>query len=110
MSVLARFRSRTNTPYKAFSFLLLNTHTGPDEVKAEVDTLADVFRVMQLSHVTIFMLRNGFLEVVRKSNVANIVQHLEIRVHDMWLKLQCITNNLRSMITILILNTYGLVK
>jgi hypothetical protein len=49
MSVLARFGSRTNTPYKAFSFLLLNTHTGPDEVKAEVETLADVLRVMQSS-------------------------------------------------------------
>lgn len=46
---VARFRSRTNTPDRAFSFLLIDTHTDPDEVKAEVDTLADVFRVMQSS-------------------------------------------------------------
>lgn len=46
---VARFRSRTNTPDRAFSFLLLDAHTDPDEVKAEVDTLADVFRVMQSS-------------------------------------------------------------
>lgn|GEM_PF-657953 len=44
---VARFRARTQSPELAFAFWLVNTHTDPDEVAAEVDALADVFRLMQ---------------------------------------------------------------
>ncbi len=44
---VARFRTRTSTPDKSFTFWLVNAHTDPDEVAAEVDVLADVFLVMQ---------------------------------------------------------------
>ena len=45
--MVARFRPRTRAPDRAFSFWLVNSHTDPDEVKQEVDALADVFRAMQ---------------------------------------------------------------
>ncbi len=44
---VARFRARTATPSRSFTFWLVNTHTDPDEVATEVDALADVFQVMQ---------------------------------------------------------------
>jgi len=44
---VARFRARTQLPDRAFSFWLVNIHTDPDEVDAEVDVLADVFQVVQ---------------------------------------------------------------
>lgn len=44
---IARFRPRTNTPDRAFTFWLVNTHTDPDEVAAEVAALADVFQAMR---------------------------------------------------------------
>ncbi len=44
---VARFRTRTVAPDQAFTFWLVNIHTDPDEVAAEVNVLADVFVVMQ---------------------------------------------------------------
>ena len=44
---MARFRARTTNPNGSFSFWLVNAHTDPDEVPIEIDTLADVFLVMQ---------------------------------------------------------------
>ncbi len=44
---VTRFRARTATPASSFTFWLVNTHTDPDEVPQEIDTLADVFLVMQ---------------------------------------------------------------
>ncbi len=44
---VARFRARTSTPNDSFTFWLVNAHTDPDEVAAEVSVLADVFLVMQ---------------------------------------------------------------
>jgi endonuclease/exonuclease/phosphatase family metal-dependent hydrolase len=44
---VARFRARTHSPDRAFTFWLVNTHTDPDEVPQEVSALADVFQVMQ---------------------------------------------------------------
>ncbi|OHB78078.1 MAG: hypothetical protein A2W31_16490 [Planctomycetes bacterium RBG_16_64_10] len=38
------FRVRGAVPEQAFTFLLINVHTDPDEVEAELDTLADVLR------------------------------------------------------------------
>jgi len=43
----ARFRVRANPPESGFSFWLVDTHTDPDEVKTEVDALADVFVAMR---------------------------------------------------------------
>ncbi len=43
----ARFRPRTSTPERAFTFWLVNTHTDPDEVPQEVAALAQVFQVMR---------------------------------------------------------------
>ncbi len=44
---VARFRPRTNNPDRAFTFWLVDMHTDPDEVKQEVDVLADVFQLMK---------------------------------------------------------------
>ncbi len=44
---VARFRPRTDTPERAFSFWLVNIHTDPDEVATEVAALADVFQSMR---------------------------------------------------------------
>lgn len=43
----ARFRVRANPPEAGFSFWLVDTHTDPDEVSAEVNALADVFMEMK---------------------------------------------------------------
>ena len=43
----AHFRARTQPQAREFSFWLVNTHTDPDEVKQEVDALADVFQFMR---------------------------------------------------------------
>ncbi|MCH2181402.1 MAG: endonuclease/exonuclease/phosphatase family protein [Mariniblastus sp.] len=45
--LVARFRSRTQVPDRAFSFWLVNVHTDPDDVPTEIAALADVFEVMQ---------------------------------------------------------------
>ncbi len=45
--LVARFRSRTPAPERAFSFWLVNTHTDPDDVPTEIAALTDVFEVMQ---------------------------------------------------------------
>lgn len=44
---VARFRARTQSPEKAFTFWMVDIHTDPDEVPQEVDALADVFDVMR---------------------------------------------------------------
>ncbi len=44
---VAHFRARTQPPAREFSFWLVDTHTDPDEVKQEVDALADVFQFMR---------------------------------------------------------------
>ena len=44
---VARFRPRTDMPERAFSFWLVNIHTDPDEVAAEIAALADVFQSMR---------------------------------------------------------------
>ena len=46
---VARFRSRTTNPERAFTFWLVNTHTDPDEVPEEIEALANVFGVMQVA-------------------------------------------------------------
>jgi deoxyribonuclease-1-like protein len=43
----ARFRVRANPPESGFTFWLVDTHTDPDEVSAEVNALADVFMEMK---------------------------------------------------------------
>lgn len=43
----ARFRARTSAPDKAFTFWLVNIHTDPDEVKEEVDALAEAMQAMR---------------------------------------------------------------
>ncbi len=43
----ARFRVKANPPESGFTFWLVDTHTDPDEVKQEVDALADVFVAMR---------------------------------------------------------------
>lgn len=45
--MVARFRPRTNWPDRAFTFWLVNSHTDPDEVPAEVAALADVFQAIR---------------------------------------------------------------
>ena len=45
--LVARFRARTHSPAQAFTFWMVNSHTDPDEVKQEVDALADVFHAMR---------------------------------------------------------------
>lgn len=45
--LLARFRARTMDPNRGFTFWLMNVHTDPDEVKTEVDALADAFVSVQ---------------------------------------------------------------
>jgi deoxyribonuclease-1-like protein len=44
---VAHFRARVQPPAREFSFWLVDTHTDPDEVKQEVDALADVFQFMR---------------------------------------------------------------
>ncbi len=45
--MIARFRSIPQGRMQPFSFWLVNIHTDPDEVKEEIDVLADVFQLMQ---------------------------------------------------------------
>ena len=45
--LIARFRVRGPPKEEAFTFTLVNIHTDPDEVKQEVDALADVFQEVQ---------------------------------------------------------------
>jgi endonuclease/exonuclease/phosphatase family metal-dependent hydrolase len=45
--LVAQFRVRGPAPHEAFTFILVNIHTDPDEASAEVDTLADVYRVVR---------------------------------------------------------------
>ena len=42
--LVALFRVRGPAPTEAFTFLLVNIHTDPDETQEELDTLADVYR------------------------------------------------------------------
>lgn len=44
--LVAAFRTRMN-PDEAFTFILVNVHTAPDFVPAEMDALAEVFRVVR---------------------------------------------------------------
>ena len=46
----ARFRTRVIPASLAFTFWLVDIHTDPDEVPAEIDALADVFTSMRTSH------------------------------------------------------------
>jgi len=41
------FRTRMVSPERAFTFTLINVHTDPDEVKAELNVLDDAFRAVQ---------------------------------------------------------------
>jgi deoxyribonuclease-1-like protein len=45
--LVAMFRVRGPPPDQAFTFVLVNVHTDPDEVGAEVDALADVYRAVR---------------------------------------------------------------
>jgi endonuclease/exonuclease/phosphatase family metal-dependent hydrolase len=45
--LVALFRVRGPAPTEAFTFLLVNIHTDPDETKEELDTLADVYRAVR---------------------------------------------------------------
>lgn len=47
--LVALFRVRGPAPADAFTFLLVNIHTDPDETKEELDTLADVYRAVRQS-------------------------------------------------------------
>jgi len=44
--LVAQFRTRDAPPAEAFTFWLVDIHTDPDEVKSEVDALADAFQVV----------------------------------------------------------------
>ena len=45
--LVARFRVRTANPDQGFTFWLMNAHTDPDEVKTEVDGLAEAYVSIQ---------------------------------------------------------------
>jgi endonuclease/exonuclease/phosphatase family metal-dependent hydrolase len=45
--LVALFRVRGPAPQDAFTFMMVNVHTDPDEVKEEVDVLADVYRAVR---------------------------------------------------------------
>ncbi len=45
--LVALFRVRGPPPQDAFTFMLINIHTDPDEAQDEVDTLADVYRAVR---------------------------------------------------------------
>lgn len=47
--LVALFRVRGPAPHEAFTFVLVNIHTDPDETKEELDTLADVYRAVRQS-------------------------------------------------------------
>lgn len=44
---VAHFRTRDAPPEQAFTFWMVNVHTDPDEVAAEIGVLADAFQVVQ---------------------------------------------------------------
>ncbi len=45
--LVALFRARGPAPYEAFTFILVNIHTDPDETKDELDALADVYHAVR---------------------------------------------------------------
>jgi endonuclease/exonuclease/phosphatase family metal-dependent hydrolase len=45
--LVAQFRVRGPAPEHAFTFILVNVHTDPDEARAEVDAMAEVYRVVR---------------------------------------------------------------
>lgn len=45
--LVALFRVRGPAPTEAFTFMLVNVHTDPDETDEELDTLADVYRAVR---------------------------------------------------------------
>ena len=45
--LVAMFRVRGVSPDEAFTFILVNVHTDPDETALELDALADVYRVVR---------------------------------------------------------------
>lgn len=47
--LVAQFRVRGPAPNDAFTFILVNIHTDPDETKEELDVLADVYRAVRQS-------------------------------------------------------------
>ena len=47
--LVAMFRVRGPPPQQAFTFVLANIHTDPDETDTEVDTLAQVYQVVRRS-------------------------------------------------------------
>ena len=47
--LVAQFRVRGPPPEQAFTFTLVNIHTDPDDASAEVNVLADVYRVVRLA-------------------------------------------------------------
>lgn len=47
--LVAMFRVRGPAPTEAFTFVLVNIHTDPDETKEELDTLGDVYRAVRQS-------------------------------------------------------------
>jgi endonuclease/exonuclease/phosphatase family metal-dependent hydrolase len=47
--LVAMFRVRGPPPQQAFTFVLVNVHTDPDETDSELDTLAQVYQVVRRS-------------------------------------------------------------
>jgi endonuclease/exonuclease/phosphatase family metal-dependent hydrolase len=45
--LVALFRARGPAPDEAFTFILVNVHTDPDETKEELDALADVYHAVR---------------------------------------------------------------
>jgi endonuclease/exonuclease/phosphatase family metal-dependent hydrolase len=47
---VAHFRCRSNSPEQAFSFVLMNVHTDPDDIYAEYDALRDIIGGVYANH------------------------------------------------------------
>lgn len=47
---VAHFRCRTNSPEQAFSFVLMNVHTDPDDIYGEFDALRDIIGGVYANH------------------------------------------------------------
>jgi endonuclease/exonuclease/phosphatase family metal-dependent hydrolase len=45
--LVAMFRARGPAPQEAYTFVLVNIHTDPDETEEELDTLADVYHAVR---------------------------------------------------------------
>jgi len=45
--LVAMFRTRGPAPHEAYTFVLVNIHTDPDETDEELDTLADVYHAVR---------------------------------------------------------------